>query len=138
MSAMNTPVSAAKRGALTRRMRAMGIREEDLDERFVLGAGRGGQKVNKTSSCVQLRHAPSGLTVKCQRTRSRAANRYYARLELCEKLQERRDYEKSARAAAIAKIRRQKQRRSRRQKERMLQAKRERAEKKRLRRPVTG
>ena len=135
---MDTTISASKRAALVRRMARLGIREEDLAEQFVLGAGPGGQKLNKTASCVMLRHRVSGLSVKCRKTRSRAANRYFARLALCEKLQQKIDFEQSARAARIARIRRQKQRRSRRQKERMLQEKKARSRQKQLRRPVRG
>ena len=100
------------------------------------GSGKGGQKVNKTSSCVYLKHEPSGLEVKCQRTRSRELNRFHARRELCEKMAEQVEGEKSRRQAAAEKIRRQKRRRSRRQKERMLQDKHRQAEKKQRRRKV--
>ncbi len=62
--------------------------EEDLEERFVLGSGPGGQKVNKTSSTVRLYHAPSGLTVKVGESRSRELNRWLARRELAEKILE--------------------------------------------------
>ncbi|MBN1671890.1 MAG: peptide chain release factor-like protein [Kiritimatiellae bacterium] len=133
---MNAFVSAAKWRALADRMRRLGIGEGELVERFVLGSGRGGQKLNKTSSCVVLRHSPSGIVVKCQQTRSRELNRYYARSELCERIQGRLDAEKTERAQRAARIRRQKQRRSRRQKERMLQEKKRRAQKKRLRGPI--
>ena len=68
------------------RMRVAGVREEDLEERFVLGSGAGGQKVNKTSSAVSLRHVPSGLAVKVQASRSREVNRWMARRTLAERL----------------------------------------------------
>jgi protein subunit release factor B len=102
----------------------------------VRAAGPGGQKVNKTSSCVFLRHAASGIEVKCQRSRSRDLNRYRAREELCERLCERIEGEHSRRRALAAKIRRQKARRSRRQKQRMLEAKHRQSEKKQRRRNV--
>jgi len=119
-----SPVSQTKKDALTARMLALGIREQELDEKFILGSGKGGQKVNKTSSCVYLRHIPSGLEVKCGRTRSREQNRFLARRELCDRLEARQHGEQSARRQAIEKIRRQKRRRSRRQQERMLGEKR--------------
>jgi protein subunit release factor B len=119
-------------------MAALGLREADLSESFVLGSGKGGQKINKTASCVQLRHADSGIEVRCQRSRSRAVNRYWARFELCERVAEQREGERSQRQQRIEKIRRQKRRRSRRQKERMLEDKRLRSRKKALRRPVSG
>ena len=92
--------------------------------------------MNKTASCVYLRHTSTGLEVKCQKTRSRAANRYFARYELCEKLQAQIDAEQTERAQRAAKIRRQKRRRSRRQKQRMLEEKKRQSRKKQLRRPV--
>ena len=119
-----SPVSQSKKSALTARMLALGIREPELDEKFILGSGKGGQKVNKTSSCVYLRHRPTGLEVKCGQTRFREQNRFLARRELCDRLEARQRGEQSARRQASEKIRRQKRRRSRRQKERMLAEKR--------------
>ena len=127
-------VTTEKRIALEERMAKLGIREPDLIEKFVLGAGSGGQKLNKTSSCVFLKHSPSGIEIKCQRERSRDLNRFMARRELCEKLEERILGQKSARQQAVEKIRRQKRRRSRRQKERMLDDKRQHSAKKQSRR----
>ena len=127
-------VTTEKRIALEERMAKLGIREPDLIEKFVLGAGSGGQKLNKTSSCVFLKHSPSGIEIKCQRERSRELNRFMARRELCEKLEERILGQKSARQQAVEKIRRQKRRRSRRQKERMLDDKRQHSAKKQSRR----
>ena len=119
-----SPVSQTKKDALTARMLVLGIREPELEEKFILGSGKGGQKVNKTSSCVYLRHRPTGLEVKCGQTRSREQNRFLARRELCDRLEARQHGEQSTRRQAIEKIRRQKRRRSRRQKERMLAEKR--------------
>jgi protein subunit release factor B len=127
-------VTLEKRKALEERMIRLGIREQDLVEKFILGAGSGGQKLNKTSSCVYLRHVVSGIEVKCQRERSREFNRFMARRELCEKLEERILGQKSARQQGIEKIRRQKRRRSRRQKEHMLNDKRQHSAKKQSRR----
>lgn len=62
------------------------ILETDLEEAFLKGSGPGGQKINKTSSAVQLKHRPTGIVVKCQETRSRALNRKFARDILAEKL----------------------------------------------------
>jgi peptide chain release factor len=111
-----------------------GISEDDLIEKFVLGSGSGGQKINKTSSCVYLKHVPTGIEIKCQRSRSRDLNRYYARKDLCDQLEERRIGAASRRRQAAEKIRRQKRRRSRRSKERMLENKHLVAAKKQLRR----
>jgi protein subunit release factor B len=112
---------------LDRRMEALGIREEDLIEKFILGSGSGGQKINKTSSCVYLKHIPSGFEVKCQKDRSRNLNRYHARQELCEKMETKLLQEKSKQQQLFEKIRRQKKRRSRRAQEKMIASKRERS-----------
>ena len=70
--------------SLEQRMKRWQIREEDLQERFVLGSGSGGQKINKTSSRVYLKHLPSGVEVSCQDSRSREKNRETARHRLCD------------------------------------------------------
>jgi protein subunit release factor B len=127
-------VSPEKTHALLERMARLGIREADLDERFVKGGGAGGQKINKTSSCVWLRHKPSGLEVKCQWERSQALNRFLARRELCDQLESKQRGVLSAKQQAVEKIRRQKRRRSRRQRAHMLADKRMQSEKKAARR----
>lgn len=128
-------VTPRKQARLQRRMEELGIREADLEERFIKGSGRGGQKINKTSSCVYLRHLNSGIEVKCQQERSQALNRFLARRELCDRLEAQIKGEQSRREQEREKIRRQKRRRSRRQKARMLEEKRKQSEKKALRRP---
>ncbi len=80
------PVQPDKQKALEEEMARLGIREEDLEERFVRGAGRGGQKLNKTSSSVWLLHRPSGLQVRCGESRSQGLNRFLARRRLAEAL----------------------------------------------------
>ncbi|QBG47575.1 peptide chain release factor-like protein [Verrucomicrobia bacterium S94] len=115
------------------RMDALEIVEQDLEERFIRGSGKGGQKINKTSSCVQLCHRKSGMEIRCQKTRSQAENRYWARVELCEQIEEQRLGAKSRKQQAIEKIRRQKRRRSRRAKARMLDDKSKQSQKKKLR-----
>ena len=128
------PPSLAKNEALRLRMEGLGIREEDLVESFVRGGGPGGQKINKTSSCVSLFHGPSGIRVKCQAERSLTLNRYRARFLLCERIAERVEGERSLAQQEAEKIRRQKRRRSRRAKAKMLADKRAHSEKKALRR----
>ena len=118
---------------LRARMEKLGILEQDLDERFIRGSGSGGQKINKTSSCVQLNHRSSGIEIRCQKTRSQADNRYWARRELCGRIEEKTLGEKCAKRQAAEKIRRQKRRRSRRAKARMLDAKAKQGAKKKLR-----
>ncbi len=114
-------------------MTGLGVTEDTLMEKFIQGSGSGGQKINKTASCVYLKHLTSGIEVKCQQQRSRELNRYIARRELCERLEEIRDGKKSARTQAREKIRRQKRRRSRRSKNRMLDDKSKQSEKKSFR-----
>ena len=78
------PVSPTKRRELAERMAALGIRESELEETFVLGGGKGGQKVNKTHNCVCLIHPGSGIVVRCSRDREREVNRFLARRALCD------------------------------------------------------
>ncbi|MFY7818145.1 MAG: peptide chain release factor family protein [Akkermansiaceae bacterium] len=127
-------ISPEKILTLEKRMLALGIREEDLTEKFIQGSGSGGQKINKTSSCVYIKHEPTGQEVKCQRERSRELNRYIARKELCDRLDEIQNGFLSKRQQEIEKIRRQKRQKSRRQKQRMVADKRKLSEKKSLRR----
>ena len=95
-------------------MKACGLREGDLEERFIGGRGPGGQKVNRSSSCVYLRHKPTGLEVKTHQARSQALNRFYARRRLCELLEARTLGDQSPEALEREKTRKQKARRRRR------------------------
>jgi protein subunit release factor B len=128
-------ISKEKLDQLQERMDALGIKQEDLIEKFILGSGKGGQKINKTSSCVYLKHLPTSIEIKCQRDRSREMNRYYARKELCDRIEEKIENKKSEKQQEREKIRRQKHRRSRKSKEKMLLNKKQQSEKKALRRP---
>lgn len=113
---------------LEERMLKLGISEADIIEKFILGSGKGGQKINKTASCVYIKHIPTGFEIKCQQDRSRELNRYHARELLCDKIEEMLFKEKSEKQQLIEKIRRQKKRRSRKSKEKMLSQKRSRSE----------
>jgi protein subunit release factor B len=129
-------VSPEKERKLLERMQALGVREQDIDEQFVRSSGAGGQNVNKVSSCVVLHHRPTDVRVKCQRERSQALNRFFARRLLLDKIEAKITGSKIAEAESVAKIRRQKRKRSRRAKLRLLEAKRRQGEKKSLRAPV--
>lgn len=79
-------VSIEKQRQLSQRMTELGISEDDLEEKFIRSSGSGGQHVNKSSTCVLLKHKPTGIEVKCMRERSQSVNRYLARRELAEKI----------------------------------------------------
>lgn len=111
---MDFGVTQKKQAELETRMAAAGLREQDLEEKFIHSSGPGGQRVNKTSSCVYLRHMPTGLGVKMQQERSQRLNRYYARKRMCELLELKSLGQESPAALKAEKIRRQKQRRRRR------------------------
>ncbi len=130
---MQTPVTPDKIAALEQRMAALGFSEGDLLEKFVRGSGAGGQKINKTSNCVFLKHLPSGVCIKCQMDRSREMNRFLARRELCDQLEAIRDGHAVAKTQAIEKMRRQKRPRSRNSKARSVADKRLLSQKKSLR-----
>ena len=117
-------------------MQALGVREEDIEEQFVRSSGAGGQKVNKTSTCVVLHHRPTGIRVKCQRQRSQALNRFLARRILLDKIDAKLRGIRTAAEQEIARIRRRKRPRSRRAKLKLLADKRHQAEKKSCRAAV--
>jgi protein subunit release factor B len=121
-------VSPKKEEDLRLRMEKLGLRESDLIEKFVRSQGKGGQNVNKLSTCVYLKHLPTGLEVKCQQERSQALNRFIARRILTDKLEKIILGKKSEEEQRIAKIRRQKRKRSKRAKEKMLLDKHRRSE----------
>ena len=89
------PSDESKAG-LRARMESLGITESDLDEQFIRSGGPGGQHVNKVSTCVRLVHAPTGIEIRCQSDRSRAANRHQARVELCDRLERQARQEREA------------------------------------------
>jgi peptide chain release factor len=119
---------------LRARFVSLDVRPQDVEERFVRGAGAGGQKINKTSSTVWIRHRPTGLEVRCQRERSQATNRLLAWIELADKLEWARAQAINAVQSARELARRQKRQKSRAQKVRMIMAKKHRAQHKSQRR----
>ena len=123
-------VGPEKEQALADRLAALGIREEDLVEKFIRSGGHGGQNVNKVATCVYLKHLPTGTEVKCQQERSQALNRFLARRILADKIEQAVLGRQSAEEQRIAKIRRQKRKRSKRAKDKMLADKRRVGEKK--------
>ena len=111
---INFGVSERKTLDLEDRMKKCNVSESDIGEKFVRSQGAGGQKVNKTSTCVHLTHLPSGLSVKMQKSRSQSLNRYYARKRLCEMMENKLLGKESPEAKRLSKIRKQKDRRRRR------------------------
>ena len=123
-------VSIEKENALKARMEKLGIRESDLEESFVRSSGPGGQKVNKTSTCVLLVHVPTGIKVKAQTARSQVLNRFLARRILADRIESVQLGKLSAERMRIEKLKRQKRKRSKRAKEKVLELKHVQAEKK--------
>jgi len=107
-------VTESKATALSVRMEACGIRDTDLQESFVRSGGPGGQHVNRTATCVVLKHEPTGTQVKMQQARSQGLNRYYARKRMCELFEAKESGTPTKEADRAARIRKQKARRRRR------------------------
>lgn len=133
-----TRVSKEKQDALQQKMASFGIHEKDIIEKFIRSSGRGGQKVNKASTCVYLKHIPTNIEVKCQRERYQAINRYLARKILVDKVEALIRGKESEEQKKIAKIRRQKRKRSHKAKMKMLDDKKKQSQKKKDRRYSPG
>lgn len=108
---LNFAVSEEKNKWLRERMMSLGILEKDIDEKFVRSSGHGGQNVNKTSTCVYLKHTPTGVEVKCMKDRSQSVNRFLARRELIKKVERLSGGSVSALSEEERKIRKQKAKR---------------------------
>ncbi len=100
-------------------MRELNVNEGDLEERFIRSSGPGGQKVNKSSTCVFLRHMPTNTTVKYQKERSQALNRFFARRTLLDQIElKQKGYIKEDKKR-IEKIKSQKRKKRKRTKEKL-------------------
>lgn len=106
-------VHPEKQQALKETLQRLSINQGDVVERFVRSRGAGGQKVNKTSSAVYLKHLPTGIEVKMQKDRSQAVNRFLAWRLLAEKVEAALNGVNRKKKAA-EKVRKQKDRRRRR------------------------
>ena len=106
-------VSPGKENSLLKKMDELGIYESDITETFVRSSGKGGQNLNKNSTCVNLRHNPTGITVKFSKERSQLLNRFLARRELVKRIEDLKLGRDSAENIKINKIRKQKSRRRR-------------------------
>ena len=100
-------------------MTELNVNENDIEERFIRSSGPGGQKVNKTSSCVCLRHIPTDITVKYQRERSQALNRFFARRILLDQIEQSQKGFIKEEKKRIEKIRSQKRKKKKRTKEKL-------------------
>jgi protein subunit release factor B len=121
------PVRPEKEKLLRLKMEFLGIREQDIIEKFIHGGGKGGQKINKAASAVYLKHLPTGIEIKCQAERSQALNRFLARRILVEKIEKRVRGKLSEERQKIEKIRRQKRKRSKRARLKMRDAQKKRS-----------
>lgn len=132
------PVRPEKEKDLLDRLAKLGVKDSDLEEKFIRSQGKGGQKINKSASCVYLKHLPTGIEVKCQRERSQALNRFLARRILVEKLEARILGKETEEQQRIEKIRRQKRKRSKKAREKMLADKKRRSLLKEMRKVFLG
>ncbi len=106
-------VSPEKEEALLKKMDELGVKESDLDEKFIRSGGPGGQNVNKVATCVQLKHLPTGITVKIQKDRTQGVNRFLARRSLLSKIEEQLSGKPTKEQLKVQKIQKQKKRRKR-------------------------
>ncbi|MFH0917953.1 MAG: peptide chain release factor-like protein [Candidatus Omnitrophota bacterium] len=130
------PVIAEKNQTLEKRMALLGVKEEDIVESFIRSSGPGGQNVNKTSTCVYLKHLPTGLEVKCQRQRSQLLNRSLARHILLSKIEHKIQQDNLQRQSFRAKVMRRNRQKPKSIKIKILEDKRRQSQKKSVRRKI--
>jgi peptide chain release factor len=128
----NTP----KDNALTSKLKSLNILDKDISESFIHSGGKGGQNVNKVATCVQLIHIPTGIIIKCSRTRQQGLNRYWAYVLLAQKIESLATAKKLKKQHLSEKERRTHRKRSKRSKQRMLDDKKHQSHKKAQRRDV--
>lgn len=129
-------ITLSKQKELENKFKKLNIKESDIIEKFIYSSGKGGQNVNKVSTCVYLKYIPLNIEIKCQKYRKQLLNRYVSRKMLAEEIENRLLGEKSKKQKEIEKIRRQKRKRTKRAKEKILEAKRLNSQKKENRKKV--
>ncbi|MGB2693412.1 MAG: peptide chain release factor-like protein [Thermodesulfobacteriota bacterium] len=115
-------VSLEKEEALKKKMEELGVKDVDIDEKFIRSGGPGGQNVNKVATCVQLKHLPTGITVKVQKDRTQGVNRFLARRSLVSKIEESISGKPTKEKLKVQKIQKQKKRRKRKTKAKLESA----------------
>lgn len=112
------------------------IKPEDLQEKFIRSRGKGGQNVNKVSTCVQLKHLPTGTTVRCEVYRTQKKNRELALQMLIEKLEKKEQARINKEISDKEKLRRTNRKKPRALKEKILKDKKIISGKKELRKKI--
>lgn len=93
---------------LKNRIKKLGVNLNLVEEKFIKGSGKGGQKINKTSNAVMLKYPPLEIIIKCQKERKRSINRFLALRELIDQIEMKVSPETSTRLKEIEKIRKRK------------------------------
>ena len=101
-------ISPAKITALKERILRLKINLTDIEESFIRGSGKGGQKINKTTNCVRLNYPLLNIEIKTQKDRRRSINRFLALRELVDRIEMRVSPQTSQRLREIGKIRKRK------------------------------
>lgn len=126
-------IGSDKEKKLKVKMEVLRISEHDIQEIFSTSSGPGGQNVNKVETCVTLLHRPTGITVKCQEYRTQFANRFFAREQLVDAIENFYEEQHRQKRHKLEKLRRQTRKRPKELKEEILEEKRKNSQKKQQR-----
>ncbi len=106
--------------ALEKKMADLGIRKQDIEFKFIKASGKGGQKVNKSSVAVFVKHAITGFFVKYGKERSQHLNKFFALRLLVQKIEDKMYGKDDSELKRVAKLKKQKQRRKRRTRKKLV------------------